>query len=286
MKNLFLLAVLSCLFSSANAACDVIDGSGQHVRLSQPAQRIISLAPDITEMVFAMGAGGHLVGVMQGSDYPLAAKTKPVVGSYHSIDIEKIISLHPDLIITWSTTFSRSLSVIKRLGIPVYVSDPHRLEDIPHTMKQLGCLTGMENTAQDQARYFLQELNRLRMQYEHAKSIRVFYQIGAYSLITVNKNSWINEVISLCGGQNVFANARFAAPEMSWEAVVSANPQVIVTDAQMLDWKQRWQRWPQIAAVKQQHLYAIHPDLIERASPRLLQGVSQMCVALDAARKG
>jgi len=265
-------------------ACIVSDDARNRIERYQAAQRIISLAPDITETLFAIGAGQHVVGVIAGSDYPLAAQTIPLVGSYNGLDLEKIISLHPDLIVTWGHTFSRQLAVLKKLGIPVYITQPERLEDIPRTMRNLGCLAGTEKMATQAAQHFSHELAALQTRFHAEKPITVFYQIGGYSLITINKSSWINQVITLCGGKNIFAEASFTAPEVSWEAVVSANPQAIIDSDTNDHWKKNWMKWQAVFAVKHHALFTIHPDLIERAGPRLWMGAAQVCEKLKLAR--
>jgi len=269
-------------FSLAHATpCTLHDDTGQLIHLTQPATRIISLAPDSTENLFAIGAEKKIIGVISGSDYPAAAKEIPIIGSYMGLDLERIIALHPDLIVTWGHLFSRQLDALKKMAIPIYTVEPKKLEDIPRTLKNLGCLTGNEKTANQVADNFSKQLLVLSKQYAHEKKVTVFYQIGADSLITINKESWINEVISLCGGQNIFANVKTLAPEIDWESLIVADPQVIISDAINLDWRNYWQRWPQLTAVKKQALFSINPDLIDRASPRLLQGAAQMCKLIN-----
>lgn len=279
LKWLFIVGYL--LVNTAQAAVSVRDDEHQLITLEKPAKRIVSLAPDVTEILFAIGAGANVVGVISGSDYPAAAKRLPVVGSYAGIDKERLLNLHPDLIITWSHTFDRALVTLKRMGIPVYVTEPHHLQDVAQTMRQLSVLTGHEKQGEQAANDYLAALLQLKKDYQATQPVSVFYQIGDYSLFTVNQSSWISEAITLCGGRNVFANAHAAAPEVSWEAIVIANPQVIVSDSTQTNWRKRWTAWPNIAAVKQGRLFSIEPDLLERASPRLLLGVKRLCEALQ-----
>lgn len=271
---------------SVHAVCRVTDANGSVLLLKKPAQRIISLTPDLTEILYYIGAGQQVAGVIDASDYPSQVKALPTIGSFAGIDIEKIYSLNPDLIVTWGTMFSRSLASIKKLGIPVYVNDPHRFADIEKTMLDLGCLTGHTETTKTQVMRYDQQLKQLQKRYANHSTSKVFFQIGDYSLFTINKTSWINEAISICGGKNIFQNMRFAAPQVTWEAVITANPQIVLSDATSLDWRKRWQQWPQISAVKQQALFAIPPDLIERASPRVLDGVKLMCDRIEQSRQG
>ncbi len=250
------------------------------------AIRIISLAPDITETLFAIGAGSQIVGVIKGSDYPAQAAGLPVVGSYSGLDLERILSLHPDLVMTWGNGFARQLAVLRRLHIRVYMTNPRQLEDIPAAMRTFGGLTGHVTQANQQAAAFEAELARLKAHYQRQTPVAVFYQLGGYSLMTINHDSWINQVITLCGGHNVFAEAVTAAPEVSWEAVVQANPEVVISDSAEQGWETRWQRWPAISAVKHHRLYTVHPDWIDRAGPRLVKGAAEVCGYLEASRAG
>lgn len=262
--------------------CIVQDDAGNTIQLIKRPERIISLAPDITENLFAVDAAHQIVGVIKESNYPEAAKHLPIVGSYTGLDLEKIVSLHPDLIIVWGQTFTRQLTLFQQLNIPVYVVDPHHLTDIPHTLQQLGCLTGNKIAAKKSADKFAQQLKKLQQNNATQQPVRVFYQLGAYSLFTINHTSWIDEAITLCGGKNIFADMRMNGAEVTWEAVVMANPEVVINDSgesapANVAWKDTWQRHDSINAVRQHALFSINPDLIERAGPRLTQGVNKVC---------
>src|SRR3990167_1961031 len=238
-------------------ACDVVDETGNHVRIEKRAMRIISLAPDITEILFAIGAGQAIVGVVSGSDYPEKARDLPVVGSYQGLDLERILALKPDLIITWNQNFLRQLAVLAQQGVPVYRTNPRRLEDIPRTMQKLGCLTGHRFEAERRARQFSRDLSKLAGEYRKAAPVKVFFQLGDRRLMTINRESWINQVITLCGGRNVFAEAAFSAPEVSIESVLAANPVVILNGATDDRWKASWRHWRELAAVDRGNLFTI-----------------------------
>ncbi len=269
------------LASNTHATCTVTDDAGNTITLAKPATRIISLAPDITENLFAIGAGASVVGVIAGSDYPAPAQHLPVVGSYTGLDLEKILGLHPDLIVTWGSTFLRQTLALKRMHIPVYVVTPVYLADIPHTQRQLGCLTGHAQQADHAATAFTNAIVQLQQQYQHNPPQKVFYQLGSYSLMTINKKSWINQAIELCGGKNIFADANVITPEVSWESVIAAAPEVILSDATQADWRKRWHPWQTIPAVAHSRLYNLNPDWIDRAGPRLIKGVAQICASLN-----
>lgn len=284
-KHKQILAFICLLFSlPVYAACEISDDFGNKLQLEKPARRIISLAPDLTETLFAIGASNQLVGVIDGSDYPEAAKATQRIGSYSGIDLEKMMTLHPDLIVNWGNNFSRQLTTLGKMSMPIYHSDPHHLEDIARRIQHLGCLTGNEIAANKLAENFIQQLNNLKQRYANKKPVTVFYQIGSHSLITINKDSWINQVIILCGGRNLFAEVKTIAPEITWEAVVVANPQVIINSTTDADWKTPWQAWQKMDAVKNNSLYSIHPDLLERAGPRLIAGAAELCKDLDIVR--
>lgn len=267
---------------AASPACVVRDDAGHTLKLTQAAKRLVVLAPDLVENVFAIGAGTLVVGVVQGSDYPAAALQIPTVGSYAGIDLERIVALKPDVIIAWQYAFPRQLAALQRLGIPVYVAAPKQLEDIPRLQRHLGCLTNQTRTAEAAAKQFERELRQLQTIRRVAPPPKVFFQIDRYALITINKDSWINQVIALCGGKNLFADAKAVAPEINRESLLIANPDVIFNIGLNDDWQSAWQNWGEITAVKRHHLFTITPDLISRAGPRLVAGARQVCHNLAA----
>lgn len=280
MKNFILIALFLLFLIRANLiwACEVIDDTGQIIRLQHPAQRIISLAPDLTEILFAAGAGNNIIGVVKDSDYPDATKKIPIIATYNSIDLEKIAIMHPDLIVAWTET--SYLSPLKKLGIPIYLSHPRHLTDIADSMQRLGCLAGTEKQAGIAANQYLQRYHLLQKKYRSSKTVTVFYQVWPQPLMTITKNSWINEVISFCGGKNIFADLNGVAPEINIESVIVNNPDVIIGTRQ--DSLKQWQAWPQLTAVKTKRLLMINSDLIERASPRILNGIEEMCQSLKS----
>lgn len=272
-------------FTPLAIACDTVDDAGNEIHLNQPAKRIISLAPDITEILFAIGAGHRVIGVIKGSDFPRETVHIPEMGSYTGLDLERIFVAKPDLIVTWGTTFLRQLNVLKRMGVPIYVTQPKYLGDISNTMRHLGCLTGSMDKALVIAKAFDEKLARLRDQYQNKKTVSVFFQIGSYSLFTINQDSWINQIITLCGGKNIFAEAATPVPEVSWEAILKRHPLVVMSDAPLEKWQSHWKKWPMIEASALNLLFSIPPDLIDRAGPRLAEGAALLCRYLDQGRK-
>jgi len=283
MYRIAALLMMLLISLSVLAACDVTDDTGQQIKLTSPAKRIIILAPDLVESVFAAGAGNNIIGVISGSDYPAAAEKIPQVGSYSGIDLERIMILHPDLILTWKYAFPRQISALRRLGIPVYISAPRQLSDVPRLLRNIGCLTHQNKTAEQAARQFEMQISKLSVN-AHAAPVKVFYLIDEHAMITVNKDSWINQVIELCGGKNIYAQLKTIAPEVSRESVLAENPDVILHGSRDDFWKRSWQAWPELSAVRQQKLMTVTPDLISRAGPRLADGAKQICDYIAEAR--
>lgn len=272
------ILLLKCI--SVNAVIMVHDDSGQLLVLPHAAQRVISLAPHSTEILFAIGAGASLVGVDSASDYPPAVKQIPQVANYVFINTEAILALHPDLIVAYGAGIhNRQLSKLQSLGIPVYFSDPHKILDIAQTMQQLGQLTGKQISADSVAEKFRHQYKMLCSQPHQQRS--VFYELGDQPLLTINQHNIIYEALVTCGGQPLFSNLTGIVPRVNFEAVLYANPQVIIADEHIVNWQQAWQRWPQLAAVKNHALLTIPTDLLQRPGPRFIDGVRILCEKLN-----
>lgn len=276
----YLLAAVLCAAAFSAHALQCLDDAGRMVELHHPARRIIVLSPDTVETLFALGAGNRVVGVISGSDYPSAARRLPVVGTASGLDLERMAALQPDLIITWGQGFLRALQPLQAMGVPVFVTEPRHLADVPRLMRRFGVLLGDEAGA-DQAAGSVSAAFQAAMPPPGTHRVtRVFFELAGRPLMTVNGESWISEAITRCGGVNVFANARASAPVVDWEAVVASNPDVIISDAPSADWRKAWLPFKNVNAVAHHAMVSINPDLIERASPRLPQGVKQLCAYL------
>ena len=284
MRRLTLILLL--LTSLYVQAIEVMDDSGNTVSLQAPATRIISLAPHITEQLFAIGAGEKIVGAVEYSDYPEAAKQIPRIGGYTGFDLEKILSLKPDLVIGMTGGNSaQQLERLEALGLILYRSEPRRLEDIASGMERLGELTSNSDQARHEAQAFRHGVERLRESASHKVPRTLFYQIWDRPLMTVNGGGLINEVLTLCGGRNVFAELSAANPKLSEEAVIAADPEVIIVSGMgraRPEWLDLWRRWPQLRAVKGNRLYVVNPSLLQRATPRILLGAEVVCEAINA----
>jgi len=276
------------LLPGALAAVSVSDDTGREVQLAQPAQRIVSLAPHITELLFSAGAGDRVVGAVEYSDYPAAAKKLPRVGSYNAVDMERILALRPDLVIAWASGNPPALiEQLRDLGLTVFLSEPRRFEDVAGNLERLGRLAGTRATAQAAADGFRRRLRALHEQYAGRAPVNVFYQIWHRPLMTVNGEHLISKVIRLCGGRNVFADLPVLVPKLDMEAVLAADPQAIVAGVREpgdTSWQQDWRRWPQLRAVREGHLISVPADLLQRHTLRILDGAEQLCEALDGVR--
>src|SRR6185436_6359412 len=227
MRWIVVAALLFGLDSRADIA--VRDDYGNTVRLGKPAARIVSLAPHLTELVYAAGAGASMVGAVAYSDYPAAARELPRVGGDTTVSLEAVLALKPDLIVAWPNP--GSVRIIDRLGelaLPVFRSEPRELEDIATTIERLGALGGTPKEAQGAARAFRARKAELERRYANRAKVRVFYQVWNRPLLTVNGDHVISKVIRLCGGENVFASLPLIAPEIDAEALLRAKPEVVI----------------------------------------------------------
>ncbi len=282
-----LLPLLACLPALA-APVSVIDDQGSRVTLPAPAQRVISLAPHVTELAFAAGGGAHLIAVDDNSDYPAAAKALPKAGSFRAIDLERIVAAKPDLLLVWlHGPSARQLEPLRQLGIPLFYSQPKRFADIPSNLRRIGQLLGSSAQAEQAARRFEQDLAALRQQQQGKPKLSVFYQVWDKPLYTLNGQHIVSDAIALCGGINIFARLPVTAPVVTDEAVIAANPQVILSAAMRHndDLLKRWQRMPGIAAVQNRQLHQVNGDLLNRPTPRMIDGTRQLCAKLDLARR-
>ncbi|HDY82770.1 MAG TPA: cobalamin-binding protein [Halieaceae bacterium] len=277
------------MLSPVQADIRVEDALGRQLVLKNPAVRIVSLAPHITEVVFAAGAGEQLVGAVSYSDYPEAAKDIPRVGSYDSVSLETLVALGPDLILAWRS--GNGDEVVKRLeslGLTVYVDEPKTLEDVAQSLRVVGQLTGNDDTANAAAQDFMDALLRLRETYSERETIGVYYQIWDEPLLTLNGDHLISDVVRLCGGSNVFADAITLVSRISVESVIRADPQVIIAsgmDQARPQWLDAWRQWDSMQAVQNKQLYFVPPDLLQRHTPRIIQGAEILCRQLQQARE-
>jgi iron complex transport system substrate-binding protein len=289
-RALLLLAALLPLAwpgMTLQAAITVTDDTGQAVRLEQPARRIVSLAPYLTELLFAAGAGHEVVGVSEFSDYPEAAAAVSRVGGGAGLDLEAVLALQPDLVVAWqSGNPVNQVERLRALGLTVFLSEPRQLLDVPETLLRLGRLAGTGQDAQAAADQFSVRYRQLEKRYAQQTAVSVFYQIWAQPLMTLNGEHLFSDVLRLCGGRNVFDELPALAPQIDIEALLAADPDVIVVavDDQESPLLSAWQRWSSLSAVAHGHVYAIARDRLVRHTPRILDGAEELCAILEKVR--
>jgi len=267
---------LLCFVLDSRAQVSVVDDYGNTVRLPSPAARIVSLAPHLTELVYAAGAGARMVGAVEYSDFPPPARELPRVGSDAHINLESVLALRPDLIVAWPNPGSvRAINRLAELELPVFRSEPRELEDIATTIERLGVLAGTSAEAQGAARAFRARKAELEKRHAGRPKVRVFYQVWDRPLLTVNGDHVISKVIRLCGGENVFAALPLIAPEVDVEAVLRADPEVLLTSSAGAT-PPRWLPKSRFAFVP--------AELIQRHTPRLLDGAEEVCRTLEQVR--
>jgi iron complex transport system substrate-binding protein len=255
--------------------------------VAAPALRIVSLAPNLTELAYAAGAGDALVGTVDYSDYPAAARSLPRVGDAWRVDPESVLALRPDLVLAWSSgTPEATIARLEALKLRVVPIATYRLADVATALRTIGRMAGSEGAAEAAASRFEADIGRLRSAHADARRLGVFIEIDDEPLYTVNDRHVISEVVELCGGRNVFADLPQLAPAVTIEAVLARNPDVILTtDDTIEDPQALWRGWKTLVAVRSGTIYSMASDTLTRATPRLTLGAREVCAALDDARK-
>ena len=283
----FIFTVLSFYVSSVWGSC-VIDDREREVCSNAPVTRIAALSPGATELAFSAGAGDKVVAVVSFSDYPPAAQEIESVGSPSRLDLERLLALKPDLILAWGTgNPSEQISTLLRLGMRVFYVEPHSFSSIAQDIRDIAQLAGTEASGDVAASAFLKGISDLKTQYSQKPKIRTFYQVWDEPLMTMNGQHYINQVVELCGGINVFSKSPRLIPRLNKEAVLIANPEVVVAGGmgeRNAHWLEGWRGFPELMATKQGNLFFVPPSLLQRPTPRLLEGARILCEKLDLAR--
>lgn len=296
MRNQRLLGSVSALLllCSGNVIADirdekeistlVMDDAGREIVLLKPAERVVSMSPGLAELIFAIGAGDRLVGTVAYSDYPEAARLVPVIGDYQAIDYESLLLLQPDLVLLWGS--GQGAAVSEKLGdlnIPYYVAEMSKIDDVVTTMARLSVLVGVDSL--DLQRTFVDQVSAITDQYSSVTAIgkqRVFVQIWHPPLMTVGGNQFISEIVSRCGGTNVFADRSEKSFTVNIESVLTRQPDVILFVSKTRDAEAiaMWKQFGDIPAVEHNRFVWADPDLLSRAGPRIIQGLSTVCEGL------
>jgi iron complex transport system substrate-binding protein len=247
--------------------------------------RIVSLAPNLTELLFAAGAGAQVVGASEYSDWPPPARELPRVGDAFRLDYEAIVALRPDVAVAWrSGTPAESVARLEQAGIRVEVVEAQSLEEIAEGIEALGRLAGTESVAVAAASRFRDEVARLRARHAGRPVLDVFIELDHRPLFTVTGRHLISEMVSVCGGRNVFAALPGLAPSVDLEAVIAARPDTILYTGPETDPASLWRGWPGVPAVRDGNVLRVPGDLVSRATPRVVAGIEAICAALDGAR--
>ena len=285
-----LIATLACLLAfDAHAGITVPDDDGNPVTVTRPAQRIIAIAPHVTEMLFAAGAGDKIIGAVSYSDYPEAAKRIPNIGSNRQIDVERVIAMKPDLVVVWMHGSSeRQIDQLRQLGIPIFHSEPRKLDDIADSLVRLGKLLGTEAVANGAAAELRARLATLGSQYANRAPVRLFYQVWDKPLYTLNGGHIVSDAVRLCGGENIFAKMKVTAPVVSVEAVLQEDPEAIFSSAERSETDggiNLWKPFTSMTAVRRGNLFRIDGNLLNRSGPRMIAGTAALCEKLEQARQ-
>ncbi|WP_245784287.1 cobalamin-binding protein [Halomonas korlensis] len=273
--------------SHANEVC-AVDDRQREVCLEAPAERIAVLSPGATELTYAAGAGDKVVAVVSYSDYPPEAKEVTSVGSHTRVDLETLVSLQPDLVVGWVTgNPAEQLETIESLGMPVFYIEPRDFEGVSTGIERLARLADTQDEGDRVAQTFRDGMSGLAARHADAATVPVFYQVWDEPLMTVNDVHLIGKVIELCGGYNVFGEQSRLVPRIDDESVLDADPEAIIAGGmgeENRDWLDHWSQYPGLTAVDRDNLFFVPPSLIQRPTPRLLEGSRILCEKLEVAR--
>ena len=291
MRRIALQLVTIALLAAGEAGAEpvsAVDATGARIMLASPAVRIVSLAPHATELLFAAGAGKHVVGVLAPADWPPEARNVPRIGDASGLDLERIVALKPDLALVWPYLAPSQVERLRRLSVPVFVSDPRTPEAIADEIERVGALAGTADIAARAARELRARLNALDARERGAKKVSVFYEIWGEPLYTIGGTHLITSALERCGGENAFARLAAPAPAVGIEDVLAARPEAIIAgtdNALRPAWLDEWRQWRDIPAVTHGNLFVVDANLLHRAGPRFVDGAEQLCATLDRARE-
>ena len=269
-------------FSPLQAQPVFEDALGRKITVPDPPKRIVSLAPNITEILYALDIGHRVVGVTVYSDYPDEAKQKPKVGSYVNLNIEKIVSLKPDLIIgTYGGNPKATVFRLEDLGFPVYITRTETVAEMLTMIEHIGTITYTSKKASVLANTLRERIDAVTSKVRNAEHPLVLLEINAKPLITTGSGSFQHEIIRLAGGRNLAGDSPARYPQYSLEDIVKKGPDVILISTMdrsglLEQYKAEWMRWENIPAVRNGRIYFINSDLIDRASPRIVDGLEEM----------
>lgn len=263
------------------ATIRLLDDAGQTLEFSRPPQRIVSLTPNLTELLFAVGAGAQVAGVDSASDYPNAARALPRVGDFSRINFERILALKPDLVVVWMDgNRAADIHRLSKMGLPVLHTRATRLSDVARLLRLIGRASGHAGEGEAAAQAFSARLAALKVQPLRDPPVSAFYQVWDHPLMTVGGRHWISDAMALCGARNVFSDLRELSPVVSREAVLQRAPELIISGSDAPDVRRQWQPFAGLPAVRNHAFVRVDADLLHRPAPRLVDGVANLCAAI------
>lgn len=273
----------------ASAGVNAQNSTDIAVNNKQKALRIIALSPHSVELLFSLGLGDNIVAATDYADYPEAAKLIPSIGGHNGIQLERVLELAPDLIVYWkSGNRQDQIDQLNALGFTTYGTSATKLTDVADEILALGKLTDREKAAKQLANNYLSQLSAIKTKYAQKAPVKVFYQLWSQPLRTASNNSWIGQLIESCQGENIFASNAVDYPQVSIENVIVASPDVIINPVSINTPKVEtgldWHDWPEIPAVKNNHIFELNPDLLHRSTLRAIDGLKALCEAIDKGR--
>ena len=280
---LIVLAIVSPM--AAIAAIQVTDDSGAQLTLQGPAGRIVSLAPGATEMLFAAGAGDHVIATVEYSDVPAAAKRVPRIGDVVSVDIERLVAAHPDVVVIWPGGGNAAeLEKVARLGIPLYRQEVSHVADLPESIRRLGRLAGTSSVAERNAQDLAGRIAGLSQGHAARPRLTALLQVWNRPIYTVGGHQLMTDALRLCGVQNVFGDLQEPGPAIEVEAVLARNPDIIIAAAPRgaaAGWLADWKRFPNLSAVRSGRLIAFEDERLSRLGPSLVDATEALCRRLS-----
>jgi iron complex transport system substrate-binding protein len=280
--------MLAASLAACAAGIDVVDDTGAHLSLAQPARRIVSLAPGATEMLFAAGAGSQLVATVAYADQPAAARRVLRIGDSNAIDMERLLVLKPDVIVYWpGGNNPAQVAQLKHLGFVLYGQQVNRLGDLGGSLQRLGLMAGPSPAARRRAVQIEAQLSQLRAQYSKRSPVTALLETWNQPLYTVGGAQLMSDALAVCGAVNVFGDLPQLSPAVQTEAVLTRNPELIIAAAppgQGAQWLQAWRKFPSLKAVQSGNLLDFDDQALSRLGPSVLDATANLCARIDAAR--
>lgn len=277
---LFSTITFSAMVTSETTQYRAEDDTGRVISLDSRPNKIVSLSPHLTEILFSLGVGEKIIATVHYSDYPDAARQIPRLGDAFSISVEAIVALAPDLILAWTTGGNqRTLQQLKELGYPIYLNEAGSLAGVASTVERIGQLVGRSDRASKLAQEFVDGLNTLEIEQRAKPEIRVFFQIADTQLYTVNNQHLIGQALGVCGAENIFGEVSIAVPMVSFESVVERNPDFVVVAAPYEGFVSKWNSEWEMLGWSNRVRY-LDASLITRPGLRMLDGIKSLCKTL------